>query len=66
MNAKRLHVDLNCRYCSENIPESQDNIQECVGTEFERRGLDLSGDLGMVDFWRRMQKKIATVATGAH
>ena len=59
INAKKSHQDLKCRFCSDNIDESQDHLQECRGTEFERRGLDLSGDWGLVNFWKRMEKKLA-------
>ena len=62
VNAKKSHEDLSCRFCSGNAEESQDHLQECSGTEFERRGLDLSRDWGMVNFWKRMMKKLAAVS----
>ena len=62
MNAKKSYQDLTCRFCPENINESQDHLQECNGTEFERRGLDMSTDWGLVNFWKRMEKKIDAAA----
>ena len=32
--------------------ETQEHLQLCGGTSFERRGLDLSDKRGLLDFWR--------------
>jgi len=41
--------------------ETQEHLELCDGTAFERRGLDLSDWRGKLEFWRRMTKKMATV-----
>ena len=41
--------------------ETQEHLQLCGGTSFERRGLDLSDKRGLLDFWRRMKMKLAAV-----
>ena len=66
-NKKSYEGDLSCRYCKEGILESQEHLQVCKGTEFERRGLILadSGWRGVLLFWRRMMAKISMNATAA-
>ena len=53
--------DLNCRFCKTGDLESQDHLEVCGGCEWERRGLRMEKDSGLVTFWRRMEKKIAAV-----
>ena len=61
-NFRHSHVNnMQCRLCSEGSDETQEHLQLCSGTLFERRGLDLSGRRGLVEFWRRMTVKMAAV-----
>ena len=65
VNNKRSFTYLHCRYCKEGCQETQEHLEECLGCNFERRGLDLSRWEGRVMFWRRMiAKLVATVALG--
>ena len=55
---------LNCRFCSEDIHETQEHLQECSGTWYERRNLSLDDSnnwKAVLLFWRRMSVKIAAV-----
>ena len=54
---------LNCRFCTEEIHETQEHLQECSGTWYERRNLvlDDSDWKAVLHFWRRMIAKIAAV-----
>ena len=62
---KRSFTYLSCRYCDTGSQETEEHIETCGGCKFERRGLDLSGWVGLVMFWRRMIAKLAaTVALG--
>ena len=58
LNNKRSYKDLQCRFCKSGEEESQEHLEECGGTEFERRGLKLSVRSDMVKFWSRMEKKM--------
>ena len=49
---------LTCRFCADNVQESQEHLEMCTGTEFERRGVRISEVMGRVIFWRRMMKKM--------
>ena len=61
-NFRHSHVNnMQCRLCSEGSDETQEHLQLCSGTLFERRGLDMSGRRGLVEFWRRMTVKMAAV-----
>ena len=61
-NFRHSHVNnMGCRLCSQDSDETQEHLQLCEGTKFERRGLDLSDWRGLLDFWRRMKIKMATV-----
>ena len=53
--------NMGCRLCSQDSDETQEHLQLCEGTKFERRGLDLSDWRGLLDFWRRMKIKMAAV-----
>ena len=55
--------NLNCRFCDSDSEETQEHLEECGGTRYERRGLNLSFWFGLVSFWRRMMKKISTTTT---
>ena len=50
--------DLSCRFCSTGSPENQEHLEICGGTEYERRGLDMSRWRGILTFWRRMTMKL--------
>ena len=61
-NFRKSHVNnMGCRFCSDMSDETQEHLELCDGTLFERRGLDLSDWRGKLEFWRRMTKKMATV-----
>ena len=62
MNHKGSYNDLNCRFCKQNVQESQEHLEVCSETNYERRGLVLSDWEGKLGFWRRMNFKIAAVA----
>ena len=49
---------LTCRFCANNLPETQEHLEMCEGTKFERRGVRISEVMGRVIFWRRMMKKM--------
>ena len=62
VNNKRSFTYLHCRYCKEGCQETQEHLEECLGCNFERRGVNLSRWEGRVMFWRRMIAKLpATV-----
>ena len=64
MNAKKSWKDnLTCRYCATSAQESQEHLEVCNGTEFERRGLGMESFMGKVTFWRRMTVKMRQMAT---
>ena len=56
--------DIACRCCAQCSDETQEHLQLCGGTSFERRGLDVSDKRGLLDFWRRMKMKLAAVTWG--
>ena len=61
-NFRHSHVNnMSCRLCSQDSDETQEHLQLCEGTRFERRGLDLTDWRGLLDFWRRMKIKMAAV-----
>ena len=45
------------------VQESQEHLEVCRGTEFERRGLGMEGFIEKVIFWRRMTVKMRQMAT---
>ena len=64
LNAKRSWKEnLTCRCCDSDVQESQEHLEVCRGTEFERRGLGMEGFMGKVTFWRRMTVKMRQMAT---
>ena len=42
---------------------NQEHLEKCEGTEHERRGLDMGTWRGLLDFWRRMMKKLGATVT---
>ena len=61
-NLRHSYVNnMACRFCANGSVETQEHLQLCGGTGFERRGLDLSDKRGLLDFWRRMKMKLAAV-----
>ena len=59
MNVKKSWKEnLTCRFCDSDVQESQEHLEVCTGTEFERRGLGMEGFMGKVTFWRRMTVKM--------
>ena len=57
LNCKNSHRDLSCRFCQDEVQESQEHLIDCRGCWYERRNLDLNNWKGMVIFWRRMTAK---------
>ena len=62
-NYKQSHSDLSCTLCSSNLEMNQEHLEICEGTEHERRGLDMGTWRGLLDFWRRMIKKLEATVT---
>ena len=58
VNTKRSHNNLSCRFCEDNVDESQEHLEVCRGGDFERRKLRMSNRKEKVTFWRRMTKKM--------
>ena len=58
VNTKRSHANLSCRFCVDNVDESQEHLEVCRGGEFERRNLKMSKRKSKVTFWRRMTTKM--------
>jgi hypothetical protein len=58
VNTKRSYNNLSCRFCEDNVEESQEHLEVCRGGDFERRKLRMSNWKGKVTFWRRMTKKM--------
>ena len=58
-NFKHSYINImGCRLCSRNHEETQEHLQQCEGKAFERWGIDLSNWWGVLDFWRRMTKRM--------
>ena len=55
---KKSSEGLTCRFCGNNLPETQEHLEICDGTKFERRGVRVSEVMGRVIFWRRMTQKM--------
>ena len=59
MNAKKSWKEnLTCRLCDTDAQESQEHLESCKGTEFERRSLRMESFMGKVTFWKRMTTKL--------
>ena len=63
INFKNSFKDnLNCRLCTANVHETQEHLQMCEGTAYERRGLrglEVGYWRDVLLFWRRMIVKIS-------
>ena len=55
---KKTPESLTCRFCKNDLPETQEHLEICDGTKFERRGVKVSEAMGRVIFWRRMTQKM--------
>ena len=42
VNNKRSFTDLSCRFCRDNIQESEEHLEECSGSVFERNLVNLA------------------------
>ena len=62
-NHKQSHSDLSCNLCTSMEEMNQEHLEKCEGTEHERRGLDMGTWRGLLDFWRRMMKKLGATVT---
>ena len=60
-NFRHSWEDLSCRHCNLGVDETQEHLETCGGTEFERRGLEMEKWRDRLLFWRRMTVKIAAV-----
>ena len=49
---------MTCRFCTNDLPETQEHLENSYGTKFERRGVRVSEVMGRVIFWRRMTQKM--------
>ena len=58
INCKSSFADLSCRHCGSEAQESQEHLEVCMATDHERRGLDMSTNVGLLAFWRRMSVKL--------
>ena len=54
---------MSCTLCTSKEEMSQEHLESCEGTEHERRGLNLGTWRGLLDFWRRMMKKLGATVT---
>ena len=43
---KKTSEGLSCRFCENNLPETQEHLEICDGTKFERRGVRVSEVMG--------------------
>ena len=55
--------NLTCRFCANNLPETQEHLDICEGTKFERRGVRISEVMRRSFIWRRMKKMTQRTAT---
>ena len=62
-NYRRRGRSLNCRFCDDASEETQEHLEVCRGTDHERRGLNLTGWFGKLNFWKRMTKKLSAAVT---
>ena len=54
---KRPTESLTCIFCANDLPETQEYLEICDGTKFERRGVRVSVIMGRVMFCKRMTQK---------
>jgi hypothetical protein len=64
VNNKRSFNNLACRFCDDETEESQENLEECSGCDYERRSQKMTTWKGKVIFWRRMTTKISEWGRG--
>ena len=57
-NFRHSHADMSCDFYSSYEKINQEHLEICEGTGYERRGLDMSGWRGILDFWRRMTSRL--------
>ena len=50
--------DLKCRFCDDNILETQEHLEECRGLSWERRNLRMDTEGGKINFFKRLEKKL--------
>ena len=50
--------DLKCRFCDDNILETQEHLEECRGLSWERRNLRMDTEGGKINFFKRLKKKL--------
>ena len=62
---RRTGRTLDFRFCDSHSEESQEHLEICEGTEYERRGLNLTGWFRLLNFWRRMCRRLTTNTTAA-
>ena len=62
-NHKQSYEDMSCTLCTSKEEMSQEHLESCEGTEHERRGLNMGTWRGLLDFWRRMMKKLGATVT---
>ena len=60
---KKPSESLTCRFCANDLPETQEHLEICEGTKFERRGVRISEVMGRVIFWRRITQKMTQKMT---
>ena len=56
------NTDLHCRFCTTNVPETQEHLEICAGMEFGIWRLDLAESDGQLKFWRRVTVKLSNLA----
>ena len=64
VNNKNSNNDLQCRFCDEDVNESQEHLEVCKGGDYERRNLKMSRRKDLVIFWRRMTTKMTDWGRG--
>ena len=55
---KKTTESLTCKFCTNDLPETQEHLEIFDGTKFERRGVRVSEVMGRVIFWRMMTQKM--------
>ena len=55
---KKTPEILTYRFCKNDLPETQEHLEICEGTKFERRRVRVSEVMAWVIFWRRMTQKM--------
>ena len=55
---KKTPESLNCRFCANDLTETQEHLEICDGTKFERRGVRVRDVIERGIFWRRMTQRM--------